>query len=86
MSNLPKPIVAGIGEILWDVLENSEKLGGAPVNFAYHANSLGGQGYPISTVGDDKRGEDALAILEKRGMSTEYITTLAGAETGYVVA
>lgn len=32
-----RPItVAGIGEILWDVLEDNEELGGAPINFADH--------------------------------------------------
>ena len=53
--------VAGIGEILWDVLEDNEKLGGAPINFAYHINALGGRGIPISTVGEDERGRRALA-------------------------
>ena len=34
-----RPItVAGIGEILWDVLEENGELGGAPINFAYHLN------------------------------------------------
>jgi len=74
-----KPTVAGIGEILWDVLANSEELGGAPINFAYHANSLGARGHAISTVGDDRRGKAALATLEMRGFSTDYISTLKGA-------
>ena len=34
-----RPItVAGIGEILWDVLDDNEELGGAPFIFAYHIN------------------------------------------------
>lgn len=76
--------VAGIGEILWDVLEDNEKLGGAPVNFAYHINALGGRGIPISTVGEDERGRRALAELAKRGLSTETISTTPSFETGYV--
>lgn len=78
--------VAGIGELLWDVLGDSEELGGAPVNFAFHANSLGARGYAVSTVGDDRRGDAALAHLVKRNMVTDYITVLTNVATGYVVA
>ena len=78
--------VAGIGELLWDVLGDSEELGGAPVNFAFHANSLGARGYAVSTVGDDQRGRAALSHLVKRNMATDYITVLPGVATGYVLA
>lgn len=77
-------MVAGIGEVLWDVLEDKEELGGAPINFAYHINALGGQGIPVSTVGDDKRGHQALAQLTARGLTTEYISITESFETGYV--
>jgi len=86
IKTMNKFIIAGIGELLWDVLEESEELGGAPVNFSYHANSLGAKGYAISTVGDDRRGKAALAVLEKRKMSTRYITVREGSVTGYVLA
>ena len=86
METMNKFIIAGIGELLWDVIEDSEELGGAPINFSYHANGLGAKGYAISTVGDDKRGKAALAVLEQRNMSTEYITVLENAVTGYVLA
>ena len=32
-----KRYVVGLGEVLWDVLPEGKKLGGAPANFAYHA-------------------------------------------------
>ncbi|MBE0584075.1 MAG: carbohydrate kinase, partial [Desulfofustis sp.] len=51
--------VAGIGELLWDVLPTEEKLGGAPINFAYHAAALGAEGIPISSIGNDPRGRRA---------------------------
>ena len=35
------PLIVGIGEILWDVLPEGKKLGGAPSNFAYHVSQLG---------------------------------------------
>ena len=82
---MDQPItVAGIGEILWDVLEDNEKLGGAPINFAYHINALGGRGIPISTVGEDERGRRALAELARHGLSTETISKTPLFETGYV--
>ena len=79
-------IVAGIGELLWDVMGDTEELGGAPVNFSYHAQSLGARGYPVSAVGDDRRGRAALSTLAKRQVSTAYIGVLADAVTGYVRA
>ena len=57
-----RPItVAGIGEILWDVLENNEELGGAPINFAYHINALGRRGIPIST---DKENRGQIFVFD----------------------
>lgn len=79
-----KITVAGIGELLWDVVGKNEQLGGAPINFAYHINSLGGCGIPITTVGDDKRGGRALAELSARGLDTSCISTVPDFATGYV--
>ncbi len=79
-------IIAGIGEILWDVLADSEQLGGAPVNFAYHAGALGASSYPVSTVGDDARGQKAIQELTRRGVNCEHIATRENTTTGYVQA
>ena len=35
-----KRYVVGLGEVLWDVLPEGKKLGGAPANFAYHAGQF----------------------------------------------
>ena len=80
------PIIVGIGEILFDILGESEELGGAPANFAYHVNKLGAEGQAISAVGDDPRGQTALEELRKRNLSTDYITILEGIQTGFVEA
>jgi len=48
-----RPIIAGIGEILWDVFPERKVLGGAPANFAYHISQFGLNGYAVSAVGDD---------------------------------
>ena len=34
-----KPVVVGIGELLWDLLPTGKTAGGAPINFVYHAGS-----------------------------------------------
>ena len=79
-------MIAGIGELLWDVLGNVEKLGGAPVNFAFHINSLGAEGIPISTVGDDDRGQRALDELANHGIFTDAISLSSSHPTGHVNA
>lgn len=59
-----KPVVVGIGELLWDMFPTGKKAGGAPINFVYHASQLGAEGYAISAVGDDELGRNILAELE----------------------
>ncbi len=83
---MKKMTIAGIGELLWDVLPETEMIGGAPVNFAYHVTALGAKGVPISTIGRDPRGERALAELQKRGVETEAISISDEYDTGYVTA
>jgi len=57
------PIVLAIGELLWDMLPEGRKLGGAPANFIYYCNELGVYSQLISAVGNDKMGEDLIAQL-----------------------
>jgi len=83
---MKKFIIAGIGELLWDVLQGTEVIGGAPVNFAYHVQALGAKGIPISTVGRDPRGEKGIDELEKRGLDTMAISVSEYFATGYVTA
>ncbi len=72
-ANTEKPIVLGIGEILWDMLPGGKQPGGAPINFAYHAQQLGARSYPISAVGNDSLGIELLNHLKGSGISIEYI-------------
>ncbi len=83
---MEKFTIAGIGELLWDVLPEAEVIGGAPVNFAYHVTALGAKGIPISTIGRDSRGEMALVELQKRGVDIAAISMTERFETGYVIA
>lgn len=83
---MKKFTIAGIGELLWDVLPEAEVIGGAPVNFAYHVTALGAKGIPISTIGNDVRGGKALEELQKRGVETSAISITEDFATGYVTA
>lgn len=76
----------GLGEILWDVLPDKRMLGGAPANFAYHVNALGGVGIPVSSIGDDELGQEALRTLEENNVSTAYISVDPEHPTGTVNA
>ena len=63
-----KPVVVGIGELLWDMLPTGKKAGGAPINFVYHASRLGAEGYAISAVGDDGLGREILEELDNNSI------------------
>jgi fructokinase len=78
--------IAGIGEILFDIFGQSEKLGGAPINFAYHASAFGALGIAVSSVGNDRRGRKALDELKKKDGGVDCISIDEHHPTGYVVA
>lgn len=61
-------LVAGIGELLWDVLPTGKKLGGAPANFAYHVSRFGLDSLVVSAVGRDDLGEETVMALESHGL------------------
>lgn len=61
-------IVVGIGEVLWDILPEGRKIGGAPANFAYHVSQFGMQSLVISAVGDDALGTQILTDFHAKGL------------------
>lgn len=65
--------VAGIGELLWDVLPTGKQAGGAPFNFAFHARQAGCESYIISAVGRDGLGEELIYRVKELGVSDKYI-------------
>jgi fructokinase len=71
-----------IGEILWDVFEDGERLGGAPLNVAIHAARLGHEVAILSGVGDDRRGEAALRAIREAGVADQWITRTKHRPTG----
>jgi len=50
------------GEVLWDNLPTGRKLGGAPLNVAYHLNKLGIHTDMLTRVGHDTDGEDIITL------------------------
>lgn len=63
-----KPLVVGLGELLWDVFPDQKKAGGAPINFVYHATQMGAEGCAISAVGNDVFGTEIIMELEKNNI------------------
>ena len=76
--------VVGLGEVLWDLLPSGPQLGGAPANFAYHAQALGARAQVISRVGDDENGREGLRRLQTRGLDCSTIQHDESAPTGTV--
>lgn len=68
-----KPIVAGIGELLWDVLPTGKQVGGAPCNFAFHAMQAGCESIVFSAAGNDQPGDELLNNIGKLNLETRYI-------------
>ncbi|MHC4457556.1 MAG: carbohydrate kinase family protein [Planctomycetota bacterium] len=84
MSNPNSYTLIGLGEILWDMLPDGKKLGGAPANFAYHAQELGGNGVIVSCIGDDELGKEIMKQLEGLGLDLQYIAVDENHPTGTV--
>ena len=66
-----KRYVVGLGEVLWDVLPEGKKLGGAPANFAYHAGQFLGMDNTIavSALGEDKLADETIEALREHGLN-----------------
>lgn len=76
-------LIVGLGEVLWDVLPEGRKLGGAPANFAYNVRQFGFDSLAISAVGNDKLGDETLAALKDKGL--DFIMPQVPYPTGTVL-
>ncbi|MCE9589529.1 MAG: carbohydrate kinase [Planctomycetes bacterium] len=80
--------IVGLGEALFDVFPDAQVLGGAPLNVAVHAHQLaaprGGAGIVVSRVGQDALGDQVIAELQRRGMTTEHVQRDPDRDTGKV--
>ncbi|HHF42117.1 MAG TPA: carbohydrate kinase [Candidatus Aminicenantes bacterium] len=77
-------VLVGIGEILWDMLPEGPRLGGAPANFAYYAQALGEKGIIVSRIGADEAGEKIITQLRFHGLESKYISIEDKHPTGKV--
>jgi len=60
------------GEVLWDNLPTGKKLGGAPLNVAYHLNKLGVRTRMLTRIGQDENGVELLALCRQLGIPTAF--------------
>jgi fructokinase len=76
--------IIGLGEVLWDLLPDGPQLGGAPTNFAYHANTLGAQALVITRVGSDYLGREIFSRFKDLDLRATMIQTDDEVPTGTV--
>ena len=81
---MQQPLIIGIGEVLWDLLPSGKQLGGAPANFAYHAQVLGARSLLISAIGDDDLGREVLHTLALKKLDTRFLQVGPKRQTGTV--
>jgi fructokinase len=78
--------VVCFGEILWDVLPEGRKPGGAPMNVAYHLNKLGINSALVSSIGNDESGADLISFLQLVNLSTKHVQLNDSYPTSEVIA
>ena len=76
--------ILGLGELLWDILPEGPRLGGAPANFTVMAGRLGNHAVLLSRIGRDDLGRMALDRLEPLPVDTSFVETDPAHETGRV--
>jgi fructokinase len=74
--------ILSTGEILWDLVEGKEFLGGAPLNFSATSQRLGNFVSLLTGVGDDELGRKALQQMNSLGLNTDFVQTIRDAPTG----
>lgn len=76
--------MAGIGEILWDLLPDGKQLGGSPMNVVYHCQAAGIKSVVVSAVGSDPLGNEIIEQVRQIGNSIEYIQRCTDRPSGTV--
>ena len=64
-----KPHVVAIGEVVFDIMPDSRKLGGAPADFLNHAVKFGARGSLVSAIGADDLGREVITELNKNDIT-----------------
>lgn len=77
-------LILGIGELLWDILPEGPRLGGAPANFAVMSGRLGNHAAILSRIGRDDLGREAIRQLDPLPADTSFLQVDPTHETGRV--
>jgi fructokinase len=77
-------LILGIGELLWDILPEGPRLGGAPANFGVMAGRLGNHAAILSRIGRDDLGREAMDRLDPMPVDASFVEVDAAHETGRV--
>jgi fructokinase len=77
-------VVIGLGELLWDLLPEGARLGGAPANFAVMAGRLGDLAVVASRVGADALGRQAREELAELPAESDFLQSDSEYATGPV--
>lgn len=84
MTDAGETRVVGIGELLWDLLPDGPRLGGAPFNATANLARLGHDVQFVTVVGDDDLGHEAVLRARGLGVGTTWIAETAAVPTGTV--
>lgn len=76
--------IIAIGELLWDLLPNGPRLGGAPANFAVFCARLANCAVLVSSVGNDDYGKKAREILLQPDLDLQQLQLDPAHATGIV--
>jgi len=77
-------LILGIGELLWDMLPEGPRLGGAPANFSVMAARLGDHAAILSRIGRDQLGQAAVDALDPMPVDASQIEVDPVHDTGQV--
>ena len=72
------------GEIVWDIIRDTEHLGGAPLNLAAHLAQMGCAATMVSRTGDDRLGRAARDALGRLGVDASLVQRDPQRPTGFV--
>ena len=74
--------ILSTGEVLWDIVDGKEFLGGAPLNFSANSRRLGNFVALLTGIGDDELGRKALRQMNSIGLNTDFVQIVREAPTG----
>jgi len=72
------------GEVLWDMVDGTALMGGAPYNVSAHLRKMGAEAFMISSVGRDELGERAVSNMAAANVSPEFVNLHDNNPTGTV--